>query len=157
MRALLARGLRGDLGRCGTLLRIGWACAALALLFAAVGLVRGGDEPWGALALLAAVGGWLLSTLFGVLQRILPFLASMHAARTPGRRPPTPSALALDAPLALHGAAHVAALLLLAVAIVTRSPLWLLAGTACGSAGALAFLVFFAVLLQRLRRASSLP
>jgi hypothetical protein len=158
MRSLLARGLRGDLGRCGTLLRVGWACAALALLFAALGLVRadaGADEPWSALALLAAVGGWLLSTLFGVLQRILPFLASMHAARSAGRRPPTPSALALDAPLALHAWAHGAALLLLGVAIVTHSPLWLLAAAACGFAGALAFLVFFAVLLQRLRRASS--
>jgi hypothetical protein len=155
VRALLARGLRGDLGRCGRLLRIGWCGAVLALLFAALALLREDDEaPWVALALWAAIGGWLLSTLLGVLQRILPFLASMHAARAGGHPPPAPSALSLDTALAWHLVAHVAALPLLGVAIFTRSALWLLAAAACGLAGALAFLVFFAVLLQRLRRAS---
>jgi len=157
MRRLLADGMRSDLGRSGRLFHIGWASAALALVFAAIGLARapGGDSaPWGALAVLAALGGWLLSSLFGVLQRILPFLASLHAARTAGRRPPTPSALTAEAPLRVHEVAHVAALLLLAVALVTRSPAWLLAATACGLAGALAFLGFFGVLLLRLRRVS---
>ena len=37
---------------------------------------------------LVLIGGWLLSFLLGMLQRILPFLASMHAAaRRPARRP----------------------------------------------------------------------
>lgn len=64
------------------------------------------------LAALAAIGGRLPSSLSGVPQRILPFLASLHAARGGKRRPPTPSALTLEAPLALHLAANVAALLL---------------------------------------------
>jgi hypothetical protein len=156
MRRLLDGGLRSDLGRCGRLLRIGWSAAALALALIAVDLARstaGGDGPWGALALVAAVGGWLLSTLWGMLQRILPFLASMHAARGGQRRPPTPSALTLEPALAVQEVAHLAALLLLALALVTRSPAWLLAAAACGLAGAAAFVWFFAVLLQRLRGA----
>jgi hypothetical protein len=85
---------------------------------------------------------------------MLPFLAAMHAARGQ-RRPPTPSALTLDPPLAWHFAGHVAALALLALAIVTRSSAWLLAAAAAGGVGALAFGVFFGVLLLRLHRATA--
>ncbi|MDH4290004.1 MAG: hypothetical protein OEV65_14790, partial [Aquincola sp.] len=105
MRRSWAEGLRSDLGRSGRLFRIGWGGAALAISFTAIGLVRGhdgADLPWGPLAVLAALGGWLLSILFGVLQRILPFLASLHAARRAGRRPPTPSALTAEGPLRVH-------------------------------------------------------
>ncbi len=160
MRQVLASGMRSDIGRCGTLFRIGWYAAALALLAAAAALLRtqpGADDSWGALFVIAAVGGWLLSTLFGVLQRILPFLAAMHAGRRAGRRPPTPSSLTIDTALALHLPAHIAALLLLGVAVLTRSPAWLLMASACGLVGAVAFLGFFGVLMRRLRRAAAGP
>lgn len=158
MRQLLASGMRGDLGRCTRQLKLGWGAAALALLCAALALARSGsghDEPWGALFVLAAVGGWVLSVLFGVLQRILPFLASMHAARGGRRRPPTPSALSADGALRVHEWAHPAALVMLAAAITTHSSAWLLAAAACGFVGALGWLAFFGVLMQRLRRAAA--
>ena len=162
LRQVLEHGLRRDLGRSGRLIRIAGGCAALALALALaqLGAERGGraelSDTLGALFVLAAVGGALLSFLFGVLQRILPFLASMHAAR--GRlRPPTPSALTLEPALALHLPAHVAALGLLAAAIVARSTPLLLAAAGAGLAGALALGVFFAVLLRRLRSAGGAP
>ena len=157
MQRVLAGGLRGDLGRCGRLIRLGWCSAALALALGAARLVAGatGHEAaagtLGALFVLAAVGGWLTSFLFGVLQRILPFLASMHAARG-RRRAPTPSALTLEAALAWHERGHVAALALLVAAVLDRSGPWLLAAAFAGGAGALAFAVFFVALLVRLRR-----
>jgi len=82
-----------------------------------------------------------------VLQRILPFLASMHAARGQ-KRPPTPSALTLDRPLAWHLACHVAALVLLAAATLVAAPalagVLATAAALAGLAGALSFGTFFA-------------
>ena len=101
---------------------------------------------------IAVVGGWLLSFLFGVLQRILPFLAAMHAGRGQ-KRPPTPSALTLDRALAWHLRCHVAALVALAAATLAGSAGLAAAAALPGLAGALCFGVFFVVLMRRLRRA----
>jgi hypothetical protein len=159
MRRVLATGMRRELGRSARLMRIGWASGALALALAAAVLVldaRGSAQDSAAAAgklfVLAAVGGWLASFLFAILQRILPFLAAMHAARG-RRRAPTPSALTLDAALAWHERGHLAALALLALAVLQRDGPWLLLAAACGGAGALAFALFVAVLWLRLRRA----
>jgi hypothetical protein len=102
---------------------------------------------------MAAVLGWLLSFLLGVLQRILPFLAAMHAAQG-RRRPPTPSALTLSRALAWHAAAHALALLLLAASgmrlvVHHAAP----GGRSGGQRGRWRPSLFFVVvLLQRLRQ-----
>ena len=72
---------------------------------------------------LALIAGWLLTFLLGILQRIVPFLASMHAARRRRRQepPPTPSALTAERPLAIHFACHLAALALLALGVAADS------------------------------------
>lgn len=164
MRRVLASGMRRELGRTARLLRLSWAMAAVALALAAARLALqaaapgGGAEPsaltdaLGLLFVVAAVPGWLLGFLFAILQRILPFLASMHAARQ-RPRPPTPSALTLDAALAWHERGHFAALALLVPAVLDRSGPWLALAAAAGGAGALAFGVFFVVLCARLLRA----
>jgi hypothetical protein len=98
---------------------------------------------------LLLVAGWLLTFLLGVLQRIVPFLASMHPA--PGKRlPPTPSSLTAERPLAIHFACHLAALALLAVAIVAGNSWFAAAGAFAGGAGAVAFGSFFATVLRRM-------
>ncbi|MDP3084851.1 MAG: hypothetical protein Q8N44_14350, partial [Rubrivivax sp.] len=99
---------------------------------------------------LALIFGWLLSFLLGILQRVLPFLASMHAAGS-GKRPPTPSSLSAQRPLALHLRCHLAALAGLVLALLTDSALLAALAGAVGAAGAAAFGVFFIILLQRLR------
>lgn len=150
MTRALATGMRRELGRSFRLVRVGWALLA-ASLPAALGVAL--DVPLAAapaLFGLAALGG-LLTFLLGVLERIVPFLASMHAARGAGKRlPPTPSALTADAPLAVHEAFHFAALTLLALGIVGDSALVVRAGALVGAAGALAFAAFFVVALRRM-------
>jgi hypothetical protein len=87
-----------------------------------------------------------------MLQRILPFLAAMHAGGA-GRRAPTPSALSHDPVLRIHFACHIAALAGLALAIAADSGLIAAAAAAVGAAGALAFCYFYTTLLQRLHKA----
>jgi hypothetical protein len=154
MRRTLAAGMRRDLARAGVLMRIGWGSLAVALALAAAGLVVPEGE-WadriGRLFVVAAVAGWLLSFLLGVLQRIVPFLAAMHAAQGQ-KRPPTPSMLTVEAPLAWHLRAHVAALALLVAGTAAASPGLTALAAVVGAAGAGCFAVFVAVALARLRR-----
>lgn len=65
--------------------------------------------------------------------------------------PPTPSALTAGPPLLLHFVCHLCALALLAIAIVAGSATALRTAAAVGTAGALAFGVFFAIALRRMR------
>ena len=151
MRTALKTGMRRELGRSFRLVRIGWALLAVTLA-AALALVL--DAPFDGMATLfglVLIGGWLLTFALGILQRVMPFLASMH--KPPGKGPPrTPSSLTDDRPLAVHFWCHLAALALLAVAIAADSA-WLAALAALvGAAGAVAFLVFFVILLRRMRR-----
>ncbi len=153
MRQALRGGMRRELGRSFMLVRIGWA-GLVASLAAALAVVL--DAPWdGARTLfgLALIGGWLLTFLLGILQRILPFLASMHAGRG-SRRPPTPSSLSAERPLAVHFGCHLAALAGLALAVVADSGALAAVAAMVGTLGALAFAVFFVTLLRRTRGAS---
>jgi hypothetical protein len=121
-----------------------------ASLAAALGVVL--EAPFDGMAALFGLlllGGWLLSFLLGILQRIVPFLASMHAV--PGRRrPPTPSSLTAERPLSIHFVCHLAALGLLAAGVLADSPRIAFAGALLGSAGALAFGTFFAIVVRRM-------
>ncbi len=149
MRETLAAGLRRELGTGFRLVRLAWA-ALLASLALALGLAL--EVPWDGLATMfgaALFAGWLLSFVLGILQRIVPFLAAMHAGRGTGR-PPTPSALTAAAPLLAHFRCHAAALALLAGAIVVDSAAMAAAAGAVGLVGAVAFATFFAIAMRRM-------
>ena len=152
MTRVLRAGMRKELGRSFTLVKIGWGglLASFAFGFAVVL-----DAPlprlpaWFGLCL---IGVGLLTFVLGILQRILPFLAAMHAGGA-GRRAPTPSALTDDRLLRVHFSCHLAALAGLALALGAGSG-WLAAGAAAiGAAGALAFCFFYATILKRLQSA----
>jgi hypothetical protein len=149
MSGALETGMRRRLGRSLTLVRIAWVMLA-ASLAAALGIVL--DAPFDGMAALFGlllIGGWLLTFLLGILQRIVPFLASMHTG--PGkRRAPTPSSLTAERPLSIHYVCHLGALGLLAVAILADSRWIAFAGAALGAAGALAFGTFFAIVVRRM-------
>ncbi len=156
MRGALRSGMRRELGRSFTLVKIAWAML-VASLAAALALVLDAPLPGlHALFGLLLVGGWLLSFVLGMLQRILPFLASMHGVRGAGRAA-TPSSLSAQRPLTVHFFCHLAALAGLALAALTRSAS--LAGLAAGvgAMGAAAFGAFFVILLQRMRRGVPAP
>jgi hypothetical protein len=96
------------------------------------------------------LGGWLLTFLLGILQRIVPFLASMHAARSSDGAPLRPSELADAWPLRLHAICHAIALVCMAAAIVLNHGLIMRIACAIGGIGALAFAWFVIDVLRRL-------
>ena len=149
MFAALRGGMRRELGPSFTLVRFGWGGLLASLAVAALLVL---DAPLPRLALLfglCVIGVWLMSFLFGILQRILPFLAAMHGGA--GRRARTPSALTHDGALRVHFFCHLGALGLLGLAIACDSAWLTLAAAAVGAVGAIAFGVFFVVLLRRMR------
>jgi hypothetical protein len=149
MSVALKTGMRRELGRSFTLVRISWGLL-VASLVAALGVAM--DAPVAGTATLFGIlliGGWLLTFLLGILQRIMPFLASMYAA--PGKRlPPTPSSLTAQRPLSVHFVCHLAALGLLALAVAIDSERVASVGALVGSVGAAAFAGFFLIVLKRM-------
>ena len=95
------------------------------------------------------LAGWLLTMLTGVLQRIMPFLASMHVAKV-ASKPPLVSELTASLPLQIHAACHGGALVLVAAGICFDLTIAIQAGAARGVAGALAFAWFAGKIIQRL-------
>lgn len=151
MAVALKTGMRRELGRSFRLVRISWALLALSLVAALALALDVAFEGMPALFGLVLIVGWLLTFLLGILQRIVPFLASMH--KPPGKSPPrTPSSLTADRPLAMHFWCHLAALTMLALAIVLDNSWIAAAGALVGATGAGAFAVFYVVLLRRMRR-----
>ncbi|MEP7181640.1 MAG: hypothetical protein ABI886_05590 [Betaproteobacteria bacterium] len=154
MAVALATGMRRALGLSFVLVRVGWVLLAASL---AAALAVALDAPFDGTATLFGVllvPGWLLTFLLGILQRIVPFLGSLHAgaagAAVGRKRPPTPSALTAGRPLAIHFGCHVVALALLATAVVADNRWLALAAGTAGAAGAVAFGVFFAVAVRRM-------
>jgi hypothetical protein len=149
MRGVLARGMRKRLGLSFVLIRAAWAMLPLTLLVGLAALygLAGANGP--TLFGLLLIGGWLLTFLLGVLQRLLPFLASMHAPRSAGGAPPLLSELAASGALQIHAACHAGALLLLAMAIVADSAWLVRVGAGVGLVGALAFAWFTADIVRR--------
>lgn len=141
MEQALHTGMRRALGSSFVLVRIGWALlsASLALALALELGLSVARAP--ALLGLLMIGG-LLTLLLGMLSRIVPFLAAMHAG-VGMRRPPTPSNMTLQRPLDVHLYSHAAALALLLLGVWFGS-LWLLRLAALlGLLGAGAYALFF--------------
>ena len=152
LRRALAQGMRKELGRSFVLVKLAWAALLLALVLG--GLAWAGTdlprvEAWFGLALLA----WLLGFVLGMLQRILPFLSALHAAAG-RRRGPTASSLTHEGSLRVHFSCHLAAFVLLALALAFDSTALARLGALVGLAGALGFAGFCWNLVRRLRRAA---
>ncbi|MCW2284828.1 hypothetical protein M2323_002818 [Rhodoblastus acidophilus] len=146
MRATLKKGMRKRLGLSFVLVKISWAMLALTPL---VGLAALYGLPGGATLFgLVALGGWLMTFLFAILQRIAPFLASMHVTRASGG-PVLLSDLGASAPLTVHAWCHLAALAGLSVAIVLDNAILAALASAVGLASSLAFATFIAGIVKR--------
>lgn len=156
MRQAMRTGMRRDLGPSFRWVHAGWALLAASLLAALV--LQSGLVAWPRLAPLFGVllVCGLLSVLMGILARILPFLASMHAP--PGRRgPPMPSTLTADRPLAWHHRAHGTAVALLILAVVLDSAWLARAAGAAGVVSALAMLLYFRFAWKRMHAPPAAP
>lgn len=141
MAGVMRGRMRRRLGIPFVLVRAGWWMLPLCLV-AALALAIGQDglnAP--TIFVVLAVGGWLMSTLFGVMQRIVPFLASVHAT-APGRRPPLVSALTPERPALAHAVLHLAAVALLVLGNLADVEWIARAGAVAGSGGAVAVITF---------------
>ena len=152
MANILRQRMRKKLGPAFLLMRLSWGFLPLSLLL---------GIAW-ALDLLPDRGGvifglslfaWLLGFLLAILQRIVPFLASMHAAFAIRRRPPTVTALTAPGPLAAHLYCHCAALLLLFAGVIWPMPVLVGLGAGAGLLGALSFAWFFLSAVLKYRAA----
>jgi hypothetical protein len=149
---VIREGMRRELGGSFRLVRGGWAGLVLTLGLALWWALDAQAMAGVGVALVAcALLGWLTSFLFGILQRIVPFLVAMHLAGTQ-RRAPTPSSLTDERALSVHRRCHAAALALLALAVAIDSAALALAASAVGAVGALGFGAFLIVVVRRTRR-----
>ncbi|EKV27593.1 hypothetical protein C882_1439 [Caenispirillum salinarum AK4] len=132
-----ARRMRKRLGPSFVLIRVSWLLLPLSIA-AGLGALAGIMPPlvFGVLLL----PGWLLTILLGMLQRILPFLASMNTVRRCAR-PASATALVWDAPLKVLAVLHPAAVALLTLAAALDAPLLTRMAGVVGMAGAIAFLI----------------
>ncbi|MDK9720855.1 MAG: hypothetical protein OEL53_06690 [Rhodospirillales bacterium] len=105
----------------------------------------------GVLFLWVSVAGWLLTFLMGVLQRIMPFLASMHSVTAMGRTPLL-SQLMAEGWAKAHFALHLTAVISVGAGLVVESPLAVRLGAAAGLLGALAMSAYGLELFKRVRR-----
>ncbi len=147
--ASLRERVRRRLGPSFALIGLGWVMLPASLLLAgalASGILSARFAPVFGLVL---VGGWLLSNVLGVLMRILPFLATLHAARQ-GRRLARIAELGDERLLWVQAAAHAAALLLVTIGAALEMPALVRLGACVGVVGAGAFLLFAALLAWRL-------
>jgi hypothetical protein len=146
--ALMERSLRASLRPLGpafVLIRVSWACLLASLALAALGFPGGAT-----LFALLLVPGWLLTFLLGVMQRIVPFLASVHASQS-ARGTPLISALTPVRLLAAHRLLHLGAVALLLGGVLARNTILIQAGAAAGLAAAALFVAFYAFVIVKVR------
>ena len=132
-------------------MRAGWFFLVVSLaLGCATALGLAGSQGF-ALFVFAALFGWLLTFLLGVLQRILPFLGAMNATSA-GATPPLMSELAPEGPRRAHALCHGLALILVAVGIALEAPLPVRLGGLAGLLSALIYTAFALRVLWLIRR-----
>jgi hypothetical protein len=150
MERALRKRLRPQLGPAFLLVRVAWACLLASLALALLIALQWAPLRAAALFGVLLVPGWLLGFLLAVLQRIVPFLATVHAGGQ-GRGAPLVSSFTPMRPLAAHRNLHLGALALMLVAVATGTDWLLRAAAAAGLAGALAYGAFFIRVLTRLK------
>lgn len=129
---------------------VAWALLPVSLVAGLAPALGAPLDPWGTLWGFLLVFGWLLSFVTAILQRIMPFLASMHSSAL-GGKPALLSHLSPKLPVDIHLGCHAAALVLVSVAIVGGWVWPLRLGLIAGLIGAIAFGVYTVEVLRRYR------
>lgn len=150
MTLALASRMRKRLGPEFLLIRAAWVLLPAALIVGLVNTAGVAPDRGPAMFVFVALFGWLLTLLMGVLQRILPFLASMHTGRVGGTMA-APTRLTDARALAIHRWCHAGALLGVGIGIGLDAPALVRAGGLAGVAGAGAFGWFALAVLVRTR------
>jgi hypothetical protein len=148
MARVLKTGMRKRLGLSFMLVRAAWIMLLATPLVGLAALYQYAGRNGPALFGFFLLGGWLLTFLLGILQRIAPFLASMHANRAETGRPMLLSEIAAGWPLRLHAVCHGLALIGVGTAIAVGQTDLLRAASGIGLVGAVAFAWFMADVLR---------
>jgi len=149
MRTTLKSRMRKRLGLPFLLIISSWGFLLAGLLAGLVALGEGAPDSTSILFGFLVIAGWLLTFLLGVLQRIMPFLASMHASKT-GGMPPLLSDLTPAIPLKLTALFHFIAVITCAVGIAVEISSIITIGAIFGIISALSFGVFTLRILRKL-------
>lgn len=152
MARVLRTGMRKRLGLSFMLVRAAWVLLPATLLVGLAALYQYAGPNGPALFGFFLLGGWLLTFLLGILQRIVPFLASMHANRAASGRPMLLSEMAAEWPLKVHAVCHGLALIGVGTAIAIDHAALLRAASGIGLVGAIALAWFMADVLNRVFR-----
>lgn len=132
------------------LVRLAWVLLPVSVVLALALALGGAPELTAPLWGWLLVFGWLLTFVTGILQRIMPFLASMHSGAH-GGKPVLMSKLVAARPLAVHTILHVTALVLGGAGLLSGFVPLIRAAAAAGLAGSLAFALFAVLVLVRAR------
>jgi len=150
MLATLESRMRKKLETFFRLVKGAWAVLPASVVMGLAVALGGAPELTAPLWVWLLIFGWLLTFATGILQRIMPFLASMHSGAN-GGKPALMSRLVAERPLLIHACLHASALVLVAAGLLAGMPLLVRAGAASGLAGALSFAVFAILLMARYR------
>ncbi len=114
----LRNGMKKRLGLSFVLVRAAWVALPLSILLGGLAAAGVGDFNFSPLFGFVLLFGWLLTFLNGILQRILPFLTSMHAHKL-GKRAPRLSEMGHQKiTLKVHAVCHGLAVVLVSVGII---------------------------------------
>jgi hypothetical protein len=150
MHRVLKSGMRKRLGLSFILVRAAWIMLPTTLLVGLAALYGLAGASGGTLFAFLLLYGWLLTFLVAILQRIMPFLASMFAAPPASGGSAIVSELANVRSLKLHAICHGLAFALLVVAILLENTTLARLGSAAGLIGAIAFAWFAADVIRRI-------
>lgn len=150
--------MRKRLGTPFLLIRIAWIMLGVTLIWGAVGSAGYWAEYWPdsgyALFAVLAIVGWLLTFLAGILQRIIPFLSSMHSTGS-GGVPMLVSQMADARLLDIAAAGHLGGLFFVALGIMLDRDIVIRLGAGAGFAGAVALFGYLIIILWQLWRKKS--
>ena len=150
MRSAFRTSMRKRLGLSFVVIRVSWGFLIVGLLTGLAVMLEAPIPNGMTLFGFLILAGWLLTFLTGILQRIMPFLASMHVVGK-GGRPPLLSELTAEGPLIVHAVCHFAALVICSAGIVFDAPIFVKLGAISGLVGAIAFAVFAGFVMRWLR------
>lgn len=141
--------MRKRLGMPFLLIRVGWIMLFLTLIWAAVGVFDYWPESGHTILATVAIVGWLLTFLIGILQRIIPFLSSMHTSGS-GGIPMLASSMANEGYLKLNGLGHLVGLTGIMTGIILDNEYMIMAASAVGFFGALSLLCYMIIVIRHM-------
>lgn len=141
--------MRKRLGVPFMLIRVGWFMLAVTVIWGAVGMAGYWPEMGHTLFVVLAIIGWLLTFLTGILQRIIPFLSSMHTSGS-GGIPMLASSMADDRLLKINAIGHLGGLVIVSLGVILDWTIIIQIGAGAGFVGALGLLLYLLSVIRHM-------